>query len=114
MTDQQGRPDPSRLLRLLGRRAQDARVQRHLTQGQLAEMAGVSRNTVSALETARSAVGVDVLLRVAMVLEVDPCSLLPVLADATSLVQDEVLGADASGISEESKAVIKGHLKLDD
>jgi transcriptional regulator with XRE-family HTH domain len=70
-------PEEWEFLRLMGKRIRLARVDRELSQEQLAARAGMSRNFVSSIE--RGAHGVDVLRlrRLAEALGVDIAALLP-------------------------------------
>jgi transcriptional regulator with XRE-family HTH domain len=63
---------PQDWLVVLGHRVREARVRRALSQDQLAEMAGVSRPYLSAIERGARNLGVVNLLRIAYALRVDP------------------------------------------
>lgn len=56
----------------VGRRIRDLRVQRHLSQEDLAELAGISRQSTYRTETAVHATSIDVLIRIAAALKVSP------------------------------------------
>ena len=63
------------LLRL-GRNVHDARIRRGLTQVELAELAGINQNYVSAVELGKASVSFAVVIRIAHSLRVSPVSLL--------------------------------------
>ena len=63
---------PREWLAVLGRRVRDARVRRQYTQEQVADMAGLSRPYLSAVERGERNVGVVNLIRIAQAVRADP------------------------------------------
>jgi transcriptional regulator with XRE-family HTH domain len=63
-------PDPAAYLRALGKRVRILRLTRELSQAELAEAAGMSRNFVSLIENGAHGVDVVRLLRLAAALDI--------------------------------------------
>ena len=77
-------PKSMKLLQTLGENIKLARLRRKLTMSQVAERAGISRPTLSALEKGSSAVSLGVVLQVLLVLGLE--------RDLLLLAEDDVLG----------------------
>jgi transcriptional regulator with XRE-family HTH domain len=83
-------PTEREFLRKLGKRIRLLRVDRELSQEQLAHAAGMSRNFVSSIERGRHGVDVVRLARLAIALGVSLPNLLPDLTGITSEEQSPV------------------------
>lgn len=77
-------PKSMKLLQTLGENIKLARLRRKLTMSQVAERAGISRPTLSALEKGSPAVSLGVVLQVLLVLGLE--------RDILLLAEDDVLG----------------------
>lgn len=77
-------PKSMKLLQTLGENIKLARLRRKLTMSQVAERAGISRPTLSALEKGSPAVSLGVVLQVLLVLGLE--------RDLLLLAEDDVLG----------------------
>lgn len=77
-------PKSMKLLQTLGENIKLARLRRKLTMSQVAERAGISRPTLSALEKGSPAVSLGVVLQVLLVLSLE--------RDLLLLAEDDVLG----------------------
>lgn len=61
----------------IGRRVKQHRIAHFITQGQLAERAGISMSTVSSMETGYYAGSIDKLYRIAKALKLNATELFP-------------------------------------
>lgn len=71
------------LYRHIGRRIQQFRTERHLSQDELARMVGISRTSVVNIEKGRQRLPIHTLWEIAGALHVDPHALLPGAEAAT-------------------------------
>ncbi len=65
----------------IGRRVKQHRIAAFITQGQLAERAGISMSTVSSMETGYYAGSIDKLYRIAKALNVNANGLFPPIGE---------------------------------
>lgn len=85
-------------MRDIGKNIKDLRIQKKLTQDELAEKLFVTRQTVSNYETGRSRPDIDMLMRIAEVLETDLNSLLYESEDAAHRRKQLLLTAAAAAV----------------
>ncbi len=62
----------------LGNRIRDRRMEKNMSQETVAEMAGISANTVSRIEGGRSAMSIGIFIRLVQILDMDANELLGV------------------------------------
>lgn len=74
-----GLPSPKTPGQLIGARIRELRIERRLTQRDIARATGICRDNVARVERGRHSTTIDVVLRIAAALEVNPTAILCVL-----------------------------------
>lgn len=79
------------MYRMVGQRIRERRVQRGLTQNQLAELLSLSRTSITNIESGRQKLLVHTLVELAVILEIDISRLLPEITISTKRPVDEAM-----------------------
>jgi transcriptional regulator with XRE-family HTH domain len=90
-----------RLYRLLGQYIKSARLQRHLTQEELAAYVGLTRTSINNIEHGRQRIQIHTLYALADALQTRPAALLPRAALPAAPLTDQQLDALLEGANEE-------------